>query len=209
MTRILIVDDHPLVREGLMAVLKGEPDFSVVADLGSAEEAVAQVRQLRPDVAILDVRLPGMSGIEATPVLLGACPGLAVVVLTSAPNAGTVRNAFSAGARGLVVKESAPAVLRQAVRAVAGGHTFVDPEVAGKLVDLATTRRRANGPFGLTGQEMQVLSLLPRGLMNREIADELGISEHTVKSHLRNATRKLGVRDRAQAAAVVVRQGLA
>ncbi len=209
MTRILVVDDHPLVREGLIAVLKGEPDFTIVGEAGSAEDGVALVRQLRPDVVIVDVRLPGMSGIEATPVMLGACPSLAVVVLTSAPNAGTVRNAFAAGARGLVVKESPPVVLRQAVRAVIAGQSFVDPEVAGKLVDLATTRRRASGPFGLTGQEMQVLSLLPRGLMNREIADELGISEHTVKSHLRNATRKLGVRDRAQAAAVVVRHGLA
>ena len=209
MIRILVVDDHPVVREGLIAILGHEPDFAVCGEAGDAAEAVAQATRLLPDVVVLDVRLPGATGVEVCADLAGRLPGARVVMLTSFPNHGVVLNAFSAGARGFVLKESEPAVIRQAVRTVADGSTFADPKVAAKLVALATRGRRAKGPFDLTLQEMRVLELLPRGLTNNEIGERLGIGENTVKTHLRNVMRKLNARDRVEAAAIARREGLA
>jgi DNA-binding NarL/FixJ family response regulator len=207
--RILIVDDHPVVREGLIAILGDEPDFAVCGQAGTATEAIAEAARLRPDVIVLDVRLPGATGVEVCAELGERLPGTRVVMLTSFPNDGVMMNAFAAGARGFVLKESDPAVIRQAVRTVSDGATFADPKVAAKLVALAARGRRAKGPFDLTMQEMRVLELLPRGLTNHEIGDRLGIGENTVKTHLRNLMRKLGARDRVQAAAIALREGLA
>jgi DNA-binding NarL/FixJ family response regulator len=150
-----------------------------------------------------------MSGTEACERLVATLPGTRVVVLTSFPNEGVMMNAFSAGARGFVLKESESIVLRQAVRTVADGGTYADPRVAAKLVALATKGKRAKGPFDLTLQEMRILEQLPRGLTNQEIGEELGISQHTVKTHLRHAMQKLKAKDRAEAAAIALREGLA
>lgn len=209
MIRILVVDDHPVVREGLVSVLADDPEFAVVGQAGSAEEAIQEASRLEPDVAVLDVRLPGMNGTDACGLLHAKHPRLRVIALTSFPNESTILAAFAAGARGFAVKESEPSVLRQAVRTVVGNGTYIDPRVAGKLVHLATRGRRAKGPLGLTLQEMRVAELLPRGLSNREIGRQLEISEQTVKTHLRNVMRKLGARDRTEAAALAQRQGLA
>ncbi|HEX2195470.1 MAG TPA: response regulator transcription factor [Actinomycetota bacterium] len=209
MIRILVVDDHPVVREGLIAILGDDPGFVVCGQAGTAAEAVAEAARLRPDVVVLDVRLPGATGVEVCADLAGRVPSTRVVMLTSFPNDGVLMNAFAAGARGFVLKESEPAVIRQAVRTVADGATYADPKVAGKLVALATRGRRAKGPYDLTLQEMRVLELLPRGLTNQEIGDQLGIGENTVKTHLRNLMRKLGARDRVEAAAIALREGLA
>lgn len=209
MIRILVVDDHPVVREGLIAILGDDPEVAVCGEAGTAAEAIAEAERLRPDVVVLDVRMPGASGVEVCADLAARLPATRVVMLTSFPNDGVMVNAFSAGAHGFVLKESEPAVIRQAVRTVAEGATFADPKVAGKLVALATRGRRAKGPFDLTLQEMRVLELLPRGLTNHEIGDRLGIGENTVKTHLRNLMRKLGARDRVEAAAIALREGLA
>lgn len=209
MIRILVVDDHPVVREGLIAILGDDPEFAVCGQAGTATEAVNEATRLRPDVVVLDVRLPGATGVEVCKDLSTTVPTARVVMLTSFPNDGVMMNAFAAGARGFVLKESDPAVIRQSVRTVAEGATFADPKVAGKLVALATRGRRAKGPFDLTLQEMRVLELLPRGLTNHEIGDRLGIGENTVKTHLRNLMRKLGARDRVEAAAIALREGLA
>lgn len=192
-----------------MAILGDEPDLVVCGEAGTATEALAAAARLRPDVVVLDVRLPGATGVEVCQDLATRVPSARVVMLTSFPNDGVMMNAFAAGARGFVLKESEPAVIRQAVRTVADGSTFADPKVAGKLVALATRGRRAKGPFDLTLQEMRVLELLPRGLTNHEIGDRLGIGENTVKTHLRNVMRKLGARDRVEAAAIALREGLA
>jgi two-component system, NarL family, response regulator DevR len=197
------------VREGLAAVLSAEPDFTVVGQAESAERALIEVDRLRPDVVLLDIRLPGMSGTEACAELVKRQPNARVIVLTSFASTGSLVQSFSAGARGFVLKESQPAVLREAVRTVAQGETFTDPRVGAKLVALASRNRRAKGPFGLTIQEMRVIELLPRGLTNREIGGELGISEDTVKTHVRHALRKLNARDRVEAAAIALREGLA
>ncbi|MHB8464923.1 MAG: response regulator [Acidimicrobiales bacterium] len=210
MIRVLLVDDHPVVREGVVAVLGDTAEFLVVGQAGSAEEALEIVRAgIAADVIILDVRLPGMNGIETCATLHDTDPHAQMVIFTSYPNDVTMIEAFSAGAHGFLAKESGAATLQQAVRAVARGETFVDPRLANKLVTMATRGRRARGPLGLTMQEMRVVELLPRGLTNTQIGKELGVTEQTVKTHLHNAMRKLRVRNRAQAAALAQREGLA
>lgn len=209
MIRILLVDDHPVVREGLAVILADEPDFNVVGQAGTGEQAVELFDRLQPDLVLIDARLPGMSGIEACSELTRRFPGVRVVIITSFPSEATMVDGFAAGARGLVVKESDAARVRESVRVVASGQTFVDPRVAAKIVALATKGRRVSGPFGLTLQEMRVVELLPRGLTNRAIGRELGISEETVKVHIRSAKRKLGAKHRTEAAAIAQREGLA
>lgn len=193
----------------MAAILSADPDFTVVGQAESAERALAEADRLRPDVVMMDIRLPGMTGTEACAEFVRRRPDVKVIVLTSFPSTGALIQAFSAGAKGFVMKESQPAVLRDAVRVVAQGETFTDPRVGAKLVALASRNRRAKGPFGLTIQEMRVVEQLPRGLTNREIGTELGIAEDTVKTHLRHALRKLNARDRVEAAAIALREGLA
>lgn len=190
-------------------MLSAEPDFTVVGHGDSAERGLAEVERLRPDIVLMDVRLPGMSGTDACAEITRRYPRIRVIVLTSFASTGAMLQAFSAGAKGFVMKESQPAVLREAVRTVAAGETYTDPRVGAKLAALASRNRRTKGPFGLTLQEMRVVELLPRGLTNREIGAELGITEDTVKTHARHAFRKLKARDRVEAAAIALREGLA
>jgi DNA-binding NarL/FixJ family response regulator len=208
MIRIFVVDDHPLVRDGLTAILGVEPDIEVVGALGSAEAAFDELPRRRPDVVVLDNSLPGMSGVDACLQITRRGPRPGVVVLSGSPTASLMRRAVQAGALAFVGKESATTVLRDAVRAAHAGEAYVDPNLARFVVELAGRGARRRGPHGLTPAELEVVSMLPKGLMNREIAAELGIAENTVKTHLRHALRKLDVRDRAQAAAIVVKEGL-
>jgi len=207
--RLVIVDDHPIVREGLQSIVASEADMTVVGQFTTAEEALDAMARLQPDVAIVDVRLPKMSGVDACGLVLRRHPHVRVILLTSFPSEGAMVAALSYGAHGFLVKESDPSLLRQAVRAVAQGGTFIDPRIASKLVSRVTKTGTARGPFGLTLQEMRVLALLPGGLSNSEIGKELGVSESTVKTHVRNLMAKLRVQDRAQAASIAVREGLA
>jgi DNA-binding NarL/FixJ family response regulator len=206
--RILLVDDHPTVREGIAAVLADEPEFEVIGEAGTGEQALRETALRHPDVVILDVRLPDCDGLKVCEMVLKRQPGTRVLIFTSAGDETTMLAAFAAGARGFMVKESDPTALRLAVRYVAEGGTFVDPRVAGKLVAFAAKGLPAKGPHGLSSQEMRVLRFLPLGYSNREIGFELGISEETVKTHVRNTLRKLGVGDRAKAAAMAQREGL-
>jgi DNA-binding NarL/FixJ family response regulator len=209
MIRVVVVDDHPVVREGLAAVLSDEPDFRIVGQAESGERVISEFERLLPDVVVVDLRLPGISGTETCQALKRMRPSTRVIILTSFPNDGAVMNAFVAGANGFLLKESDPTVLRQAVREVAKGETYVDPRIAAKLVAFASKGRRTKGPFDLTLQEMRVLEKLPRGFTNREIGRELGIAEDTVKTHLSHALRKINAKDRAEAAAFAMREGLA
>jgi two-component system response regulator DevR len=207
--RVLVVDDHPVVREGIAAALADDPEFTVVGQVGTAEQALVEVARLEPDVVVLDIRLPGMGGVEACGLVSERYPRVRVVALTSFACEHTMLAAFAAGAKGFAVKESEPALLRQAVRTVAAGAVHVDPWMAAKLVAMATKGRRAQGPHGLTGMEVRVAGMLPQGLTNRQIGARLHISEQTVKTHMRNLMRKLEVRDRTEAAAMVQREGIA
>lgn len=207
--RIMVVDDHPLVREGLSAVLNDDPEFVIVRAVPSGEQALQALTGSTIDVAVVDLSLPGISGIETCGAIRTRLPDVQVVVLTSFPSEIAMLAAFGAGARGFVVKESEPAILRSAVRAAAAGLVYVDPRMAGGLIDLALQTRRNAGPLGLTRRELDVLRRLPRGLTNREIAAEMEVSENTVKRHVRRILRKLDAKDRAEAASIAIRHGLA
>ena len=208
MIRVFVVDDHPIVREGVAAIL-ADDDIAIVGQASSGEEVLSSLDPVATDVVVLDVRLPGMSGTDLCASLRERWPHLRTVVFTSFPNEGVMRSALAAGAAGFLVKQANPENLRVAVRTVARGGTFVDPSLTPKLVALATRGRKAKGPFGLTLTEMRVLELLPRGLSNRRIAAELGVTEATIKTHLHHLMKKLRVHDRAHAVAIALREGLA
>lgn len=208
MIRVVIVDDHQAVRAGLIESFSGLLDVSVVGEVGSGEQILDAVEDYEPDITLMEMRLPGISGSDACRKLRENHPQVRSVLLTSRPTDANLLDGFASGARGLLLKDNQPAVVRTAVDTVAKGGTFVDPKVAGKLVSLALKGQRAHGPFDLTIQELRVLEWLPRGATNPEIGEELGISRHTVKSHVRNILQKLEAADRAEAAAVARRHGL-
>jgi two-component system response regulator DevR len=208
--RVVVVDDHPVVRAGVIALLGADPLLEVVGEAGSAEEALALIDRLSPDVVVLDIRLPGMSGIEAGKSLILGRGDVRVVMLTSFSNHGVFRAALQLGVHGIVKKDSARVVLRHAVRTVGSGGRYVDPEVESRLsAETADARRRPKHSRRLTLMETQVLELLPEGLTNKEIAGLLGVSVTTVKTHLAHAMGKLELRSRSEAAAsFALRDGL-
>ena len=209
MTTVYITDDHPVVRQGIVEVLADEPDFSIVGEAASGEQLLRDAARLQPDVAVVDIQLPGIDGYEACAQLRRRHPRIRVVILTTYTHERALLAAFSAGARGFATKSSGPDVIRQAVRSVAAGGTFIDPSVAHRLVALALRRRGAKGPHDLTLAEMRVLEMLPAGGRNRDIAQALSVSEETVKTHVSHLLAKLGARDRAHAAAIALQEGLA
>lgn len=209
MIRVVVVDDHPVVCEGLVAVLSDDSDLTVVGQAGDGEEAIRLASELHPEVILMDWRLPGMSGTEACAQISEVQPSTRVIAVTGFQNTGLIVEAFSSGARGFLTKESDPPTILFAVMVVASGGTFIDPRVAGKLVTLITKRGRRSGPHDLTLMEMRVLELVSQGLSNREIARELNISEVTVRSHVNHAMKKLDAHDRTEAADIALRESLA
>jgi DNA-binding NarL/FixJ family response regulator len=205
-TTVLVVDDHPVVREGLSAVLADDPDFRVVGEAANGEEAMMMVERHRPDVVLLDERLPTTSGREVCAAIARRYPTVRVILATTFLDRSSIHSATAAGASGLLLKDSEPSTIRAAVRTVAAGRTFVDERASSAI---ASRKGRARGPFGLTPRELEVVELLPRGLTNARIAAELGVSEDTVKTHLKSIRLKLRARDRAEAAAIALREGLA
>ncbi|MGW4797860.1 response regulator transcription factor [Nonomuraea sp. NPDC004297] len=198
MLRVLIVDDHPVVREGLRGMLEREPDIEVVGEAGSGGEAVAVVPRLRPDVVLMDLRMPGGDGVEAI-ARLGA--GERVLVLTTYEDDGEILRAVAAGAAGYLLKDVSRADLAAAVRAVARGETVLAPSVA-RLLD---ARREAPA---LSEREREVLELVAEGLTNAAIGRRLYIGEATVKTYLLRVYAKLGVSDRTSAVLVALDLGL-
>ncbi|MBW8794536.1 MAG: response regulator transcription factor [Streptomyces sp.] len=206
--RLLIADDHAVVRAGLRALLEGEPDLVVVAEAGSAEEGIRLAVELRPDVVLMDLRFAtaaagGLDGIEAARRLGTAAPGVPVLMLTSYSGRADVLRALAAGARGYVLKAGPPEELFRAVRGAAQGTVALAPEVVGSLVDQVVSPEPQ-----LTDREVEVVTLLARGLGNRAIAQSLFLGEATVKTHLVRIYRKLGVENRAAAVSEAVRRGL-
>lgn len=200
--RLLIVDDHPVVRDGLVAILhQGEPDLEVVGEAGDGKEAVAAWRTLRPTVIIMDLQLPGLSGVEAIKAIRREDPEARVLVLTTFDGDADIQRALEAGARGYLLKSVRRATLIEAVRAVAAGQRYLPPATAARLVEAMEAER-------LTARELDVLKLLAQGQRNREIADALGLAEPTVKIHVNNLLRKLQVKDRTEAAVVALRRGI-
>ena len=205
MIRLVVVDDHPIVRQGLTAALEDEADFQVVGAVGSSEEALAVVARLRPDVAVLDLELPGLGGIDALPRLIEASPETRVLVFTAYDTDERVLGAIRAGARGYLLKGASAAAIAQAIRDVASGNSAMEPRIAAKLVTAVRTPRAADR---LTDREREVLGLIAQGLAGKQIARALTISERTVKFHTASLLHKLGADNRAQAVALATQRGL-
>jgi DNA-binding NarL/FixJ family response regulator len=194
--RVLLVDDHPVVRAGLIGILDGEDGIEVAGEAGSAAEAVTAARAVRPDVVLMDLRMPGGDGVSATAAVLKAVPATRVVVLTTYENDTDILRAIEAGATGYLLKDAARADLVNAIRSAARGETVLAPTVATRIVD---RMRRPLPADALSPREVEVLHLVARGLSNGEIGRELSISEATVKTHLLRTFNKLGVSDRTAA----------
>lgn len=205
---ILIADDHPVVRQGLRTFLELQDDLEILGEASDGEEAVAKVRELLPEVVLLDLVMPRLDGIEATRRIRAASPSTKVIVLTSFADDEKVFPSVKAGAAGYLLKDVEPQALVEAIRAVHRGEALLHPTVAAKLMqEVARGERRAPGE-ALTERELEVLGLIARGLANKEIARELVLSEKTVKTHVSNILAKLHLTDRTQAALYAVRERL-
>ncbi len=215
MTRVLVVDDQTVVRDGLVLLLGLLPGLEVVGSAGDGEEAVRLVGERRPDVVLMDLRMPRVDGVEATRRIKAEHPAVQIVVLTTYSDDESVFAALQAGARGYLTKDAGADEIARAIEAVLGGDAQLDPSVQRRLVDALATggvpsrRRRDNLPDGLTQREAEVLTLIADGQSNAEIARGLFISEATVKTHINNLFAKAGLRDRAQAVTYAYRRGLA
>ncbi|HSK26332.1 MAG TPA: response regulator transcription factor [Jiangellales bacterium] len=201
--RILLADDHPVVRAGLAGMLGAEPDLEVVGEAGDGQEALAMSRALRPDLVLMDLRMPRLDGAGATARIVAELPRTRVLVLTTYDTDGDILRAVEAGATGYLLKDTPREQLAAAVRAAARGETVLAPPVAGRLM----TSVRGSGER-LTARETEVLALVAHGLSNPAIAAELHIAEATVKTHLLNVFAKLGVDDRTRAVTIAYERGL-
>ena len=218
LVRVVVVDDQAVIRGGLRLIIDNEPDLTVVGEAADGDEAVRVVAAASPHVVLMDIRMPGTDGIEATRRILGAggddAPG--VLVLTTFHDDDHVFGALRAGAGGFLLKDATPDVLVAAIRAVAAGDALVDPAVTGRLVQrwaelegrLAAPDEEPGAVAALTGREREILVGLARGRSNRELAAELFLSEATVKSHVSSLLLKLGVRSRVQAVILAYEVGL-
>jgi DNA-binding NarL/FixJ family response regulator len=202
--RLLIADDHPVVRDGLRGMVAAEPDLEVVGEAGGGLEALALVPRVRPDVALVDLRMPDLDGVATIRALRERHPEVRVLVLTTFDTERDVVSAIEAGATGYLLKDAPRAELFRAVRAAARGETVLAPQVATRLV--GQLREPAVQP--LTQRELQVLELVARGATNREVAARLQVSEATVKTHLVHAFGKLGVSDRTAAVTAALERRL-
>jgi DNA-binding NarL/FixJ family response regulator len=209
---VLIVDDQDLVREGLRMLLEAEPDLAVAGEAGTGSQALAQARLLDPDVILMDVRMPGMNGIEATTRLVQAGSRARILMLTTFNLDEYVYHALKAGASGFLLKDASRERLTGAVRAVSTGETLLAPAVTRRLIEdfcrgPAPGATAATAPGGLSERELGVVQLVAQGLSNAEIAARLYLSEATVKSHIARILAKLGLRDRVQVAVYAYEHG--
>jgi len=199
--RILTVDDHPLLLEGLAAVIKGQRDMVLVGQASSCRDAIQQFRKLRPDVTLMDVRMPDMSGIDAMIAIQVEFPEARIIMMTTFEGDGPVQHALQAGARSYILKNMPPREIAEVIRQVHAGKKRVSPEIAAKMAEHL-------GDEVLTEREVDVLRQTAGGNRNRDIADKLFIAEETVKAHMKHIMEKLGANDRTQAVTIAARRGI-
>ncbi|MBI4310719.1 MAG: response regulator transcription factor [Chloroflexi bacterium] len=205
--RILIADDHTVVRDGLEAILATEQDFAIVGKAKDGAEAVDKAVSLKPNVVLMDLRMPGVDGVEAMLRIQAQCPDTKVLVLSTYDNDEYIFQAIQAGARGYLLKDAAWEELFQAVRAAHKGESLIHPSVAAKILDRFTQMSKQSvGRYGLSEREVEVLRLMAKGASNKEISASLSISASTVKNHISNIFGKLGVNDRTQAVALALQK---
>src|SRR5271166_4826477 len=199
--RILTVDDHALLREGIAALVKAEPDMELVAEATDGEEAIKQFRRHRPDITLMDIQMPNMNGTEAIGRIRNEFPNAKIIVLSTYSGDVQVLRAIKAGARGYIVKGHVHRELLEAIRSVHAGHKRIPPEIAAELAEHAAEDE-------LTSREVDVLRLVAAGSGNKQIADKLCIAETTVKSHVTNILSKLGANDRTHAVTIGLQRGI-
>ncbi len=208
--RVLIADDHAVVREGLRGLITSEPGMEIVGEAADGVEAVAKARSMKPDVILLDLVMPRMGGLEAIGEITGENPEARILVLTSFSEDDKVFPAIKAGALGYLLKDSSPQELLQAIREVYRGESSLHPTIARKLIrELSQPSELPPTEEPLTGREVEVLRLVAQGLANQEIAEKLVISARTVRNHVSNILDKLHLANRTQAALYALREGLA
>jgi len=199
--RVLSVDDHPLLSEGIATMINSQPDMQLISQASSGSEAIQQYRQHRPDVTLMDLRLPDLSGIDAMIAIRTEFPEARVVMLTTFEGDVEIQRALQAGARGYLLKNMPPSEILDVIRHVHAGKKRVPPQVAAQIAEHMSDE-------GLTAREVEVLRKIAGGNRNKDIADLLFISEETVKVHIKHIMDKLGAKDRTQAIAIAVRRGI-
>lgn len=208
MIKVLVVDDHPVFRQGLISLLQQYPEFKTVGQANNGKEAVAIAREVQPDVVVMDIRMPGGNGIAATTALQQALPEVKVVIVTVSDKDEDLFAAIKAGARGYLLKSVSLWELIDSIRLVAQGEAIISPTMAGRLLDEFRQADKEQSDKGLSLREQEVLQLVAKGASNKQIADQLFISETTVKAHLRTILGKLHARNRAEAVALAADKGL-
>lgn len=199
--RVFSVDDHPLLREGIGTIINNQPDMSIVGGASSGQESLLEFRKVRPDVTLMDLRLPDMSGIEAMSNILAEFSSSRIIILTTFEGDVEIQRALEAGAYGYILKSMPPKELVEVIRQVHAGKKRIPPQVAAQLAEHM-------GDESLTSREVEVLRHISGGNRNKDIADRLCISEETVKVHIKHIMEKLGASDRTQAVAIALRRGI-
>jgi len=206
--RILIADDHPVVREGLSAMLSKQPDIDVVGEAENGKKAIELAGKTKPDVVLMDLRMPEIDGVEAMRQISATNPDIKFIVLTTYDNDEYIFKGIEAGARAYLLKDSPREELFKAIRAVYRGESLIQPTVASKVLDrFAELSRQVQAPESLSGREIEVVKLMAEGAANKEIAASLSISESTVKTHIQTIFQKLGVSERTGAVTQAIRKG--
>lgn len=209
MIKILIADDHLIIRQGLRLILETENDFELVGEASDGSEAISLCKKLKPDVVLMDLRMPNMDGLTAIEKLRVDQPNIAVVILTTFNEDELMLRGLQAGARGYLLKDTDRNTLFDTIRAAARGETLLKPEIMTRVLSQTnTSKKESNEQVNLTDRELEVLAAVARGERSKEIASHLGISERTIKAHLASIYNKLGVDSRAAAIAVAAQKGL-